>query len=70
MTLTHKSKKIDNFRKLYPLYKEYKVFGAIAGLTMSQETIDIAKEMGLFVFTQEGNDIKMLNDDVKPFSNH
>jgi len=63
-------KKIDNFRILYPLYKDYNVYGGIAGLTMPQETIDLAKEMGFFVFTQEGNDIKMLNDVVKPISNN
>ena len=62
-------KKINNFRILYPIYKDYTIFGGIAGLTMTTETIDTAKKMGLFVFTQKGNDIKVLNDQVKKFSN-
>ena len=61
-------KKIDNFRILYPMYKNYTIFGGIAGLTMSNETIETAKKMGFFVFTQEGNKIKVLNDQVKEFS--
>jgi len=60
-------KKIDNFRILYPLYKDYKIFGGIAGLTMPQEIIDIAKEMGFFVFSQEGNDIQVLNGSTPGF---
>jgi len=62
-------RKVDNFRILYPVYKEYKIFGGIAGLTIRQETIDAAKQLGFFVFTQEGNDIKILNDQVKELAN-
>ena len=60
-------KKIDNFRQLYPKYKDYKIFGGIAGLTMTKETIEKASEFGFFVFLQEGNDIKVLNDCVKEY---
>jgi hypothetical protein len=35
-----------------------------------EETIDAAKTFGLFVLTQEGNDIKILNDQVKVLSSH
>jgi len=34
---------------------------------MSSETIDKAKKLGFFVFLQEGNDIKVLNDHVKEY---
>ena len=60
-------KKIDNFRQLYPGYNDYKIFGGIAGLTMAQETIDKAKQLGFFVFLQEGNAIKVLNEHVKEY---
>jgi len=56
--------KIDNFKKLYPGYNDYRIFGGIAGLTMARETIDKARQLGFFVFLQEGNDIKVLNDSV------
>ncbi|MBF0452103.1 MAG: hypothetical protein HQK75_15485 [Candidatus Magnetomorum sp.] len=61
-------KKIENFRKLFPLYKEYKIFGAIAGLTLSQKTIDVAKQYGFFVLTQEGNTLKVLNDTLVEYT--
>jgi len=59
--------KIDNFRQLYPGYNDYRIFGGIAGLTMTRETIDKAIQLGFFVFLQEGNDIKVLNDRVKEY---
>jgi hypothetical protein len=63
-------KKVDNFRILNPQYKDYKIFGGIAGLTIRKETIKTAKTFGFFVLTQEGNDIKILNDQVKEIGNH
>ncbi|KPA12895.1 hypothetical protein MHK_006873 [Candidatus Magnetomorum sp. HK-1] len=62
-------KKIKNFRKLFPLYNDYKVFGAIAGLTMSPKTINLAKKYGFFVLAQEGNKLKILNDNVSEYLN-
>ena len=61
-------RKVDNFRILYPQYKDYKIFGGIAGLTIREETIDAAKQLEFFVFTQEVNDLKILNDQVKVLS--
>ncbi|MBF0452619.1 MAG: hypothetical protein HQK75_18095 [Candidatus Magnetomorum sp.] len=52
--------KINNFKQLFPIYSNYKVLGAVAALAMPQETIDIAKEYGFYVLTQDGNDIKIL----------
>jgi len=60
-------KKINNYKILFPTYKNYKFIGAIAGLTMQNNTIDEAKKYGFFVFTQEGNDLKLLNDKVKEY---
>ncbi|MBF0452150.1 MAG: hypothetical protein HQK75_15720 [Candidatus Magnetomorum sp.] len=60
-------KKIDNFRKLFPPYHNYQIFGAVAGLTMPQKTIDTARKYGFFVLTQEGNNLKVLNDDVMAY---
>jgi len=60
-------KKIKNFKILSPHYKNYKIIGAIAGMAMSAKTIDEAKKYGFFVLTQEGDDIKILNDSVKEY---
>jgi len=34
---------------------------------MARETIDKARQLGFFVFLQEGNNIKVLNDSVKEY---
>jgi len=60
--------KINNFRLLFPMYKTFKIFGAIAALTMSKKTIKAAKEFGFFVLTLEGKKLKVINDDVMVYS--
>ena len=61
------NKKIPNFKKLYPEYKDFKFYGAIAGLSMPKKTIRRAVEYGFFVLTQSGENIKLLNDKVKRY---
>ena len=57
-------KKIENYKILFPLQASYKIYGAVAGLTIPKDTIDRAKEMKYFVVTQESNKIKVLNEPV------
>jgi len=59
------NKKIPNFKKLFPEYIDFKIYGAIAGLSMPENTIRKAIEYGFFVLTQSGDNIKLLNDKVK-----
>ena len=59
------SKKIPNFKKLFPNYKNFKIYGAIAALSLPDDTKNIAIEKGFFVLTQSGENIKLLNDKVK-----
>ena len=61
-------KKIRNFRILFPNYKDYTIFGAIAGMAMPQKTIEQAKKYGFFVFTQDGTNLKILNDQVVAYN--
>jgi len=42
--------------------------GAIAGLTMQDKTIDEAKKHVFFIVTQEGNDLKLLNDKAMEYT--
>jgi len=58
-------KKIPNFKKLFPQYKDFKIYGAIAGLAVPNDTMKSAIEKGFFVLTQSGDSIKLLNDKVK-----
>jgi hypothetical protein len=59
--------KIPNFRLLFPIYKNYKLLGAIASLTSSDKLIAKAKELGVFFLTQHGEHITLVNDEVKIF---
>ena len=61
-------KKINNYRILFPLYKNYKIFGAIAGLSIQPKAIEEAKKKGFFVVTQDGNNLKLLNDKVREYN--
>jgi len=50
-----KNKKIPNFKKLFPNYQNYKIYGAIAGFNIPKDSIIKAKENGLFVLKRVGN---------------
>ena len=56
-------KMLPKFYTLHPEYKSHTVYGAIAGITMQQETKELANENGLYIFTQsqDDNNIKLLN---------
>ena len=49
-----KNKQIKNFRKLFPNYKNYKVYGAIAGFTINEKIVEKAKNNGFFVLKKKG----------------
>jgi len=57
-------KKIKNYKLLFPVYKNYKFYGGIAGLSIPKDTVDEAIKYGFFVLTQSGNNLKVLNENV------
>ena len=57
-------KKITNYKLLFPVYKDYKFYGGIAGLSVPKDTVEEAIKYGFFVLTQSGNNLKVLNDNV------
>ena len=44
--------KLSKFSEHYIIYKEYRIVGAVAGMTVSKEVEQYAEKRGLFVFTQ------------------
>jgi len=56
------SRKIENFKKLFPEYKDLQIIGAVAGLSMPEKTINLAQNNHFFVLTQDGNDLKLLHN--------
>ena len=52
--------KLPNFKKIFPEYKDYTINGAVAGLSVPNESYQKAIDYGLMVFTQSGKNIKNL----------
>ena len=50
-----KNKQIANFRELFPSYKEFKIYGAVAGFTIKDELVKKANDEGFFVLQKKGD---------------
>jgi len=59
------NKQLPNFKKLFPIYAHFTIYGAIAGMTFEKEALEFALENGLYVLTQNQNskDLQILNDE-------
>ena len=62
-----KDKKIPNFKKLFPMYKDYKIYGAVAGFNIPKESIKRAKGDKLFVLKRVGEIAKVDFSQVKAY---
>jgi len=56
---------LKKFKKLFPMYEDFKIFGAVAFLSDLENASDVAKDYGLYVLGQAGNNVKIINDKVK-----
>ncbi len=52
------------FKEVFPRYKDMKVLGAVAGANIVEKSDVYAIKRGLYVLTQSGESITMLNDDT------
>lgn len=55
------NKTIPAFRNSYPQYKDYKLYGGLAGLSFPADARADAEKQGLFVLAQNGKNIKLAN---------
>ena len=62
-----KNKQIRNFRELFPTYKDYKVYGAIAGFTINEELVKKAKNNGFFVLKKKGELMVEEHSEIKVY---
>ena len=58
---------IDNFKKNFQEYKDYKHYFALASMVTYPDLIEVCKEEGVFLLTQKGDHIELVNDKVKIF---
>ncbi len=56
-------RKFNNFKKLFPIYKDYKLYGAMASFYFNQDTKDELLNQGYFIVERSGDLIKTENSD-------
>lgn len=61
------TRKVENFRKLYPAEAGKDIYLAAAGLSVDKQALAKAKELGVYVMTQAGEGIKILNDEARVY---
>ncbi len=49
------------FKEVFPRYRDMKLLGAVAGMSVEQEADAYAIKQGLFVLTQSGDNIRLAN---------
>ena len=62
-----KDKQIKNFRELFPTYKDYKIYGAIAGFTIKKDLIKKAKDNRFFVLQKKGELLVEEHNKIKSY---
>ena len=60
-------RKIPNLRKVLPNFKNYKIYAGIASLVTYDELIEEVKKHGLFLLTQHGRHLEVVNEEVAYF---
>ena len=61
------TRKIANFRELYPGEAHKDIYLAAAGLSVDAEAVEVARKLGVYVMTQAGEGIKILNDEARVY---
>lgn len=55
--------RLEDFKSLFPEYRNKKIFGAVAGIVIEQGADRFAYRKGLFVLGQSGETVTILNDE-------
>ncbi len=53
--------RLEKFKRLMPRYQKMKAFGAVAAMVVTDEVANYAYSQGLFVLTQSGDNMVILN---------
>ena len=60
-------KKADNFRKLFPFYKDYKIYLGLACFSFYNELKEKAKEKGIAILKNKGDVTEIEADNLKAY---
>jgi len=61
------TRKVENFRILFPEEASKDIYLAVAGLSVDDHALEAAKKSGVYVLTQAGEGIKILNDEARVY---
>ena len=59
-------RKVNRFKDLYPIYKDYAVYGAMAGMSIPEEIEQEVLKRGYFVLKAQGDHIEVEQEILKP----
>ncbi|MFN0050277.1 MAG: hypothetical protein ACKVOU_14225 [Cytophagales bacterium] len=62
-----KTQKVQNFKRLFPYYADYKFYLGIAGFSIPKEIVNLAKQNGMAVLKQKGNLIDINDTELKAY---
>ena len=54
--------RLAKFKQLMPRYRDVNALGAVAGMIVTDEVANYASRQGLFVLSQSGESVVILND--------
>jgi hypothetical protein len=57
---------MQRYRELFPEYKDYKLYGGVAGFSVPDEVIEQAHERGLFVLQRKGDVVEADAEAMRP----
>ncbi len=55
------------YRELFPEYKNYKLYGGVAGFSVPDDVIEQARERGLFVLQRKGDVVEADASSMRAF---
>jgi hypothetical protein len=61
------NKKVENFRKIFPFYKDYKIYLGIGSMSLDDGVLEKAKELGIGILRQKGDMIEIDEGYVKAY---
>jgi hypothetical protein len=56
--------RLQRFKVAFPQFREFRIYGAVAGIEIDQGIDAYAYRQGLFVIKQSGETVKIANDDL------
>jgi hypothetical protein len=60
-------KQMRRYRELFPEYKDYKLYGGVAGFSVPDDVVEQAHQRGLFVLKRKGDVVETDSDAMRAF---